>query len=256
VTRVLLAKIPPQDGKMSYLYDAHVFHYEVQDGITYLSMSTSSPPDDLEVGGGGTSGQGQGQGQVSHRLTFSFLSSVRESFVEKFGSQGNTAIAFSMNEEFSPVLRSLMSRYNDPSEATSLDNISRVQGQIDDVKGVMVKNIEAVLERGEKIELLVDKTDRLNQQAFRFESQSRKLRNTMWWKKVKCYLTIGAVAAVVLFGLVSMACGGLDFHGCKSDHDDGDNGNGKVRRALHLVETAAQVKSMWNVIIDSVRLNK
>ncbi len=33
----------------------------------------------------------------------------------------------------------------------------------------MVENIDQLLERGEKIELLVDKTDRLNQTAFKFE---------------------------------------------------------------------------------------
>lgn len=33
----------------------------------------------------------------------------------------------------------------------------------------MIENIDRVLERGEKIELLVDKTEQLNQQAFRFE---------------------------------------------------------------------------------------
>jgi vesicle-associated membrane protein 7 len=42
------------------------------------------------------------------------------------------------------------------------DELSKVQSQIDGVKEVMVQNIEKVLECGEKIELLVDKTDRLN----------------------------------------------------------------------------------------------
>jgi hypothetical protein len=51
----------------------------------------------------------------------------------------------------------------------SADTITRVQSQIDTVKDVMIENIDRVLERGEKIELLVDKTDRLNQQAFKFE---------------------------------------------------------------------------------------
>lgn len=37
----------------------------------------------------------------------------------------------------------------------------------------MIENIDRVLERGERIELLVDKTDRLNQQAFRFEKSVR-----------------------------------------------------------------------------------
>ena len=36
-----------------------------------------------------------------------------------------------------------------------------LQARIDSVKDIMVDNIDRVLERGEKIELLVDKTDRL-----------------------------------------------------------------------------------------------
>lgn len=37
--------------------------------------------------------------------------------------------------------------------------------QVDEVKNIMVDNIEKVLERGEKIELLVDKTDNLRFQV-------------------------------------------------------------------------------------------
>lgn len=40
----------------------------------------------------------------------------------------------------------------------------------------MVHNIERVLERGERIELLVDKTDNLNQQAFAFKKRSTQLK--------------------------------------------------------------------------------
>jgi hypothetical protein len=46
------------------------------------------------------------------------------------------------------------------------------------VKDVMIENIDRVLERGEKIELLVDKTDRLNQQAFKFEKSVSEGINT------------------------------------------------------------------------------
>lgn len=43
---------------------------------------------------------------------------------------------------------------------THPDEVSKaaeVQKKVDEVKGIMVENIERVLERGEKIELLVDK---------------------------------------------------------------------------------------------------
>ncbi len=42
--------------------------------------------------------------------------------------------------------------------------LSRV-AQVDEVKHVMTENIEKVLERGERLELLVDKTDNLRTQA-------------------------------------------------------------------------------------------
>jgi hypothetical protein len=42
-----------------------------------------------------------------------------------------------------------------------------------------------VLERGERIEVLVDKTEDLQNQAQRFQVQGRNLRNKMWWQNMK-----------------------------------------------------------------------
>ena len=39
MTRALLSKIPAADGRMSFVCDDHVFHYQVADGITYLCMA-------------------------------------------------------------------------------------------------------------------------------------------------------------------------------------------------------------------------
>lgn len=40
----------------------------------------------------------------------------------------------------------------------SNDALSTLQSQVEEVKGVMVKNIESVLERGERLDDLMDKT--------------------------------------------------------------------------------------------------
>jgi vesicle-associated membrane protein 7 len=82
-------------------------------------------------------------------------------------------MAFSLNQSFSPVLRRQIERFNDPSS----DKITTMKNDLSDIKGVMVNNIEKVLERGERIELLVDKTDRLNQSSFKFEKTSRQLKD-------------------------------------------------------------------------------
>ena len=151
VTRVLLDKIPSQDGKMSYVYDQHIFHYIVENAVTFLCMADESS---------------------KRRIPFAFLEDVKNRFTSTYGDKAHTAIAFAMNEDFARVLKKQMDFYNTNPAA---NNIERVKNQIDEVKDVMVENIEKVLERGEKIELLVDKTDRLNQQAFKFEKTSRQV---------------------------------------------------------------------------------
>lgn len=77
----------------------------------------------------------------------------------------------------------------------------------------MVQNIERVLERGEKIELLVDKTENLNAQAFRFKKQSTHLRRSMWWKNAKLVLMLLALVGLAAL-LVTMSVCGVTFQKC------------------------------------------
>lgn len=153
--------------------------------------------------------------QNKHRIPFAFLSEIKDLFLSKYGVElPQRAIAFSLNEEFSPKIRERLEYYN--NSGSHVDNISAVKNQIEDVKGVMVENIEKVLERGEKIELLVDKTDRLNQAAFKFESSSRDLRRAMLWKNARWVGFLVVVGAFAVFFVASLFCG-MDFHRCKKN---------------------------------------
>lgn len=69
-----------------------------------------------------------------------------------------TAIAYAMNTEFSRTLAHEMKHY---SESREVDAISQVHGQIDELKDIMVKNIENITNRGERLELLVNQTENL-----------------------------------------------------------------------------------------------
>ncbi|RHY26589.1 hypothetical protein DYB32_007474, partial [Aphanomyces invadans] len=53
--------------------------------------------------------------------------------------------------------------------------------------------LEKVLDRGEKFELLVDRTDKLSQQSFVFNRKAKKLRKTLWWRSVKMWACLGVV---------------------------------------------------------------
>jgi vesicle-associated membrane protein 7 len=49
----------------------------------------------------------------------------------------------------------------------------------------MIDNIDKVLERGDRLELLVDKTANMQGNTVRFKRQARRFRNTVWWRSVK-----------------------------------------------------------------------
>lgn len=53
------------------------------------------------------------------------------------------------------------------------------------IRTIMVDNIEKILERGDRIELLVDKTATMQDSAFHFKKQSKRLRQALWMKNAK-----------------------------------------------------------------------
>ncbi|KAJ1453214.1 synaptobrevin-domain-containing protein [Pelagophyceae sp. CCMP2097] len=182
ITRVLLGKIPEDDGKMSYVYDEYVFHYIVEQKLTFLCMADES---------------------FKRRVPFAFLDDVKNRFFATYSDQGLTAIAFSMNADFGRTIQKQLEFYNGPQA----DQFAQVHKKLDDVKHVMVQNIEMVLERGEKLELLVDKSEQLQLDSFRFQKSSKKLRQAMFWKKVKIYLLVTGVVLLLLYIFLAIICG-------------------------------------------------
>ncbi|KAJ1439745.1 synaptobrevin-domain-containing protein [Ochromonadaceae sp. CCMP2298] len=188
ITRVLLGKIDDKDAKMSYVYDQHVFHYIVENHIIYMCMC-----DDMD----------------KRRIPFGFLEDIKQRFQSTYGERAQTAIAFAMSEDFSRTMRKQVDFFN----GTGADSFSQVNTKLDDVKNIMVQNIEMVLERGEKLELLVDKTEQLQSQAFKFEKSSKELKMAMFWRRVKLYFLIGFIVVFLLWLLTSIICG-FDYSQC------------------------------------------
>lgn len=102
---------------------------------------------------------------------------------------------------FNAELKHLMVEYGTTSAGRD-DAISNAQREIDDVRGIMTRNIEGLLERGERIDLLVDKTDRLGGSASEFRLRSRGLKRQMWWKNVKLMGLLALVAILIVLAIV------------------------------------------------------
>ena len=106
-------------------------------------------------------------------MPMAFLERIKDDFVSRYSAgKADTAPANSLNKEFGPKLKEHMQYCVDHPEEIS--KLAKVKAQVSEVKGVMMENIEKVLDRGEKIELLVDKTENLHQQAQDFRTSVQK----------------------------------------------------------------------------------
>jgi len=148
--------------------------------------------------------------QFPRRIAFAFLADISPRFLEVSQSTSKGALAFAMNEEFSRVLKRQMEYFSyDPS----VDKITQVQKKVDDTKKVMVENIERVLDRGEKIELLVTRTEQLQDQSYKFVEGSRSLRWKMCYTDYKLWVALIFVILVLIWLVSSFICG-FDYSKC------------------------------------------
>ncbi|XP_071802386.1 vesicle-associated membrane protein 4-like [Asterias amurensis] len=76
--------------------------------------------------------------------------------------------------------------------------IQHVQNQVDEVIDVMHDNISKVLDRGEKLDDLQEKSDELVYNASLFRVSAKGLRSHFWWRECKMRLLLLVVVVVIL----------------------------------------------------------
>ncbi|XP_074583219.1 putative vesicle-associated membrane protein 726 [Curcuma longa] len=180
-----LQKLPSTNNRFNYNSDGHTFNYLVENGFTYCVVANES---------------------AGRQTPIAFLERVKEDFGKKYAAKAANAAANSLNGQYKSKLKEHMRYCVDHPE--EINKIAKVKAQVSEVKGVMMENIEKVLERGEKIELLVDKTDNLRSQAQDFRQQGTKMRRKMWVENMKIKLAVfGIVILLMLLILISICHG-------------------------------------------------
>lgn len=101
---------------------------------------------------------------VAHQL----LSKVVDEFLAKHPRTSFSRPDISTGSCQLPQLKEYITKYQDPSQA---DSIMKIQRELDETKITLHKTIESVLERGEKIDSLVQKSDGLSAQSKMFYTQ-------------------------------------------------------------------------------------
>ncbi|KIY72287.1 VAMP/synaptobrevin-like protein [Cylindrobasidium torrendii FP15055 ss-10] len=182
-TQTILSKIPPNNSKLTYVWEQYLFHYISEGGYVYLVMAEDA---------------------AGRKMPFAFLNELQRRFTATPSSSDPSRPAYALQGSFGPTIAELMHTFN---TAPPSDSLSRAQGELNQVKDIMVHNVEQILSRGERIELLVDKTDVMAGQATAFRRGARSVRRQMWWKNQKV-VGLGVLAALIfIYIIVAQFCG-------------------------------------------------
>ncbi|KAK2634273.1 hypothetical protein Ddye_029065 [Dipteronia dyeriana] len=201
-----LQRLPSNSSKYTYSCDGHTFNFLLDSGFVFLVVADES---------------------TGRSVPFVFLERVKDDFKQRYGAsikdegahpladddddddlfEDRFSIAYNLDREFGPRLKEHMQYcMNHPEEISKL---AKLKAQITEVKGVMMDNIEKVLDRGERIELLVDKTENLQFQADSFQRQGRQLRRKMWLQSLQVKVIVGGVILALFIIAWLTVCGGF-----------------------------------------------
>jgi len=74
-----------------------------------------------------------------------------------------------------------------------------IQSTLKEAEVVMTDNVNKLAQRGERLDVLQDKTDNLAQSAHGFRRGANRVRKQMWWKDMKMRMClIGGIIILIL----------------------------------------------------------
>lgn len=97
------------------------------------------------------------------------------------------------------------------SEVINPNQLLLANEEVEEVRQLILDNINKLLHRGDKINLLVDQTDRLTTSSSVFQKRAQSIKKKMWLSKTKFWILVGAGAIFVLYILIGVECG-LPFY--------------------------------------------
>jgi len=191
----MLARLDPYTSRkqsFSYNNDVHV-HVMVDAGLIYLCFTDAN---------------------FAKRRAYAYLIDIRNLFLGKFGDAWQYAIAYSLDGQFS---RNMEERMNYFTYDTASDKILVTQNELLQAQQIATQNIEALIERGQQVDILMKKSGELEAESVGFKSRSSSLKNKLWWRNMRIWIAVGVCCCIIIIVLILViifACGPPNFPRC------------------------------------------
>mmetsp|Transcript_3570 Transcript_3570/g.4136 ORF Transcript_3570/g.4136 Transcript_3570/m.4136 type:complete len:229 (+) Transcript_3570:49-735(+) len=170
-------------GRMSIVSDAFTFYYMVRESLCYLTMTESSYP---------------------KRSAFLYLEDVADAILMELTNEfqnnwhseiDQTARPFRFIH-YDPIIQRLQRGYRDVKGGNNTNaNKSQLREDLGDIHNIMRKNIDEILNRGEKLENVSNISADLQQKSRDFKWGAKKLT---WQARLQQYGPVVGVSSMVL----------------------------------------------------------
>eukprot|EP00542_Grammatophora_oceanica_P018329 CAMPEP_0194028952 /NCGR_PEP_ID=MMETSP0009_2-20130614/2822_1 /TAXON_ID=210454 /ORGANISM="Grammatophora oceanica, Strain CCMP 410" /LENGTH=287 /DNA_ID=CAMNT_0038668499 /DNA_START=154 /DNA_END=1014 /DNA_ORIENTATION=- len=195
----------------------HYFHVYRRQYVNYICLS-----DDVEV--------------KDQNVNFDYMDRVSREFDEKFqkdkilGAKNKDGV---FNKRFQKNIRTAAHYFNIHHDAFARDkNVQRLMVQVDSLKDVLGRNIALSLKHTEDLDRLVEKSDKMTEDASVFKKRANIMKNKMWRKLWMCRIMIGVTVVFVIYLFLAMKCG-FALNMCRAGGggggDDNKNDNAKKK---------------------------
>mmetsp|Transcript_27490 Transcript_27490/g.88807 ORF Transcript_27490/g.88807 Transcript_27490/m.88807 type:complete len:224 (-) Transcript_27490:266-937(-) len=173
-----LLREPQQAAKCSIDSGPFQFHSMVSGGVVYLALTRKGYP---------------------KQLVFRYLDEVCQAFIDDLGRDWQSAVELAARPyafiKFDKTLQRKRKEFADPDARA---NQAKIDEDIADITSIMKRNIDEVLNRGEKLDRLVETSSNLKDEAHKYKWGAKKYNAMVLWQQ---YAPLVAGAFVVAFVL-------------------------------------------------------
>lgn len=175
ISRKVLGKLPRTGSTSSYVYAGYTFNYLIEKDLIFLCVAAIA---------------------AGTELVFQFLGDLRKAH-DKHSRVGGVDRKLDMAR----MLGDLIGRYN-KENGGGATKVRQMEQELEDVTEMMRDNIGKVMERGERIESLIDKTSLLKEESVSFRARAKRHNDDQWWRDRQGRVIIG----ICITCFVALSC--------------------------------------------------
>lgn len=135
---------------------------------------------------------------LSQAFVQHILEMLLKEYTERYSSQTNFEFKIKMREMIEQEEAHLLSVMN---------SYGSLEGDIGETRQILSENIERVLQRGESLDSLMNKTALLTSNAGHFRRKTTAVRRKFLWANIRFWVVAVAILLVVVYLIVGSECG-------------------------------------------------